>query len=198
MKKLLLIASLFSVGCAFAMEDTTLLSMGDVFDVQKLQQENLELRKERSRIHRPLGLISKGFCQLERLSDDENIEVPYRFFEKFNVVDQQPIKTEISLARRSGKVALSGFIVSGAICAGVGAVDVLQGKGSARLVKVATVATLYTALATVRPLNNEWAKYMLKTEQKVSDAIVEKVLAHKKMVVAGAVVAGGLAAYYAK
>ena len=198
MKNLLLVAALFSVGGAFAMEDTTLLSMGDVFDVQKLQQENLKLREERARYHRPLGLIFKGFCQIERLSDDESFEVQHRFLKRFNIVDQQPIKTEISLVRRSGRVALSGVLVSGAICAGVGAVDALQGKGSARLVKVATVATLYTAFATVRPLNNEWAKYMLKIEQKVSDAIVEKVLAHKKMVVAGAVVAGGLAAYYAK
>ena len=198
MKKLLLIASLFSVGCAFAMEDTTLLSMGDVFDVQKLQQENFELRKERIKINRPLGLIFKGFCQLERLGDDESFEVQHRFLKKFNIVDQQPIKTEISLVRRSGRVALSGVLVSGAICAGVGAVDVLQGKGSARLVKVATVATLYTAFATWRPLENELTKNFLAFEQKVSDAIVEKVLAHKKMVVAGAVVAGGLAAYYAK
>ena len=98
MKKLLLIASLLSVGCAFAMEDTTLLSIGDVFDVQKLQQENLELRKERSRFYSSFLLFirpKEGVCWLERLSDDENGVVSYRLLEKFNVVVPKSIRNEI-------------------------------------------------------------------------------------------------------
>ena len=94
MKKLLLIASLLSVGCAFAMEDTTLLSIGDVFDVQKLQQENFELRKERSRVYSSFLLFirpKEGICWLERLSEENGV-VSYRLLEKFNVVVPKSIR----------------------------------------------------------------------------------------------------------